>query len=82
MSRGTHITRAFVVVAVLLIGLYDLVALAAWGVDATISRVLVGGGSVVPAIPFCIGFVMGHLFWPQPKPTGQPAVGDKPTSKE
>lgn len=68
MSRGLHITRIAVVVVVLLVGVYDLIALTAWGVEATVSRVLLGGGAVVPAIPFAIGFVMGHLFWPQPRP--------------
>ena len=67
-ANGKRITGLFITAIVLIIGVYDVVAMFGFGVDATISRVLLGGAYVTPAIPFTIGFLMGHLFWPQPTP--------------
>ena len=57
-------TKAFTAVTVLLIGVYDIVALSFGGVEATISRYIVGWP---PAPIFALGYVMGHLTWPQKK---------------
>ena len=52
----------------MLIAIYDVVALAVWGVGATISRVIgVEASFDSPFIPFGFGVLMGHLFWPQPR---------------
>ena len=68
MSNGASYTRAFVVVTVLLIAVYDIVAITAWGVGATISRVVgVDASFDAPTIPFAFGMLMGHLFWHQPR---------------
>lgn len=68
MTNGASYTKAFVVVTILLIGVYDAVALFAWGTDATISRVIgVEASFASPLIPFAFGFLMGHLFWHQPR---------------
>lgn len=68
MSRGVAYTKAFMVIGVLLIAVYDMIALFTWGVDATISRVVgVNASFDAPTIPFGVGVVMGHLFWPQPR---------------
>lgn len=63
MDRGKA-TRIFVITVVLVIGIYDLAALAfGWG---TISRVVGIEDSLdAPTIPFAAGVTMGHLFWPQ-----------------
>ena len=57
-------TKAFTTVTVLLIGVYDIVALYAGGVEATISRYILDW----PTAPvFALGYAMGHLTWPQVK---------------
>lgn len=59
-------TKWFMVAMILLIAVYDIAALAIGGVDATISHVIgIEGSFDSPLIPFGVGFVMGHLFWPQ-----------------
>ena len=71
-DRGKRLTGLFITAVVLIIGVYDVVAILGFGTDATISRVLLGTSVTTPAIPFAIGFLMGHLFWPQPKPKPPP----------
>ena len=59
-------TKWFMVAIILLVAVYDLVALALAGSGATISHVVgIEGSFDSPLIPFGVGFVMGHLFWPQ-----------------
>lgn len=66
--KGAQHTKVFFLVTLLLIAVYDAIALFAWGVDATISRVVgVQGSFDAPTIPFGVGVVMGHLFWHQPR---------------
>lgn len=66
MTRSKKYTQGFVVCLILLIAVYDVIALFVWGVDATISRVIgITASFDAPTIPFGIGVVMGHLFWPQ-----------------
>lgn len=60
------ITKWLVVGVILIIAVFDLVALTVGGSDATISHVVgVEGSFHSPLIPFALGFIMGHLFWPQ-----------------
>jgi hypothetical protein len=67
-NPGVKYTRAFFVIMLLLIAVYDVLALTIWGVEATISRTIgIGASFDAPTIPFGIGIVMGHLFWPQPR---------------
>jgi hypothetical protein len=66
--KQKRITGLAITAILLLIAAYDAVAMFGFGTDATISRVVLGNSSVTPTIPFGIGFLMGHLFWPQPKP--------------
>lgn len=68
MNTGAKYTKAFFVVALLVISAYDALAVSLWGVDATISRVVgVEASFDSPFIPFGMGVVMGHLFWAQPR---------------
>jgi hypothetical protein len=61
-------TKWVMIGIIILIAVYDLVALAVAGRDATISRVVgIEGSFDSPLIPFGVGFIMGHLFWPQPQ---------------
>lgn len=71
-------TQLFITAIVLIVAVYDFAAMFIGGVDATISRVFLHGGSLVPAIPFALGYVCGHLTWPQPAP--KLAEGTKPAA--
>lgn len=57
-------TLAFICVVLVLIFGVDLYLLVAKGYKETISARLLGMGRDYPIIPFLIGIVMGHLFWP------------------
>ena len=58
-------TKWVVVAVTLLLIAYDVAALAIGGVDATISRVVLGWSRENPIIPFAVGVVCGHLWWSQ-----------------
>lgn len=62
---GNTVTKFVVVGVILLLGIYDLVAVLWFGPSATLSRVVGIEAGYVPAVPFALGFVAGHLFWPQ-----------------
>jgi hypothetical protein len=59
------ITKWFIIATVIIWIIYDIVAYNIWGVDSTISRVVINTVELWPAIAFGAGFVAGHLFWPQ-----------------
>lgn len=59
------ITKIVIVGAIAGLAFYDLIALTFGGIPATISRVLLNYSIQTPSIPFALGFLMGHLFWPQ-----------------
>jgi hypothetical protein len=56
---------AGIVVVVLLI---DLVLAVTMGIDATISVQLTAWSHIYPAIPFALGFLMGHFFAQNERP--------------
>jgi hypothetical protein len=58
------VTRALVLCAVALIGLYDVLPF--WSpVDGdTVSEVVRDAGMQSPAVPWGVGFLVGHFFWP------------------
>ncbi len=55
-------TGLVVTTGVIILGIYDLVAVAMGGVDSSVSRFLLGSAMQAPLIPFVFGFIMGHLF--------------------
>ena len=55
-------TGLIVTTGVIILGIYDLVAVTFGGVDASVSRFLLGSAMVAPLIPFVFGFICGHLF--------------------
>ena len=65
-SKWWRVTRYTIVALILIAGVYDVIAYAAGGWSSTISRQLLGGASIAPAIPLALGFILGHIFWPQP----------------
>ena len=58
------ITRLIVLAAILFLIIADVILLIRFGVEATISQVLLNWARAYPVIPFGIGFAMGHIFWP------------------
>ena len=55
-------TGLIVTIGVITLGIYDLAAVTFGGVDASVSRFLLGSAMIAPLIPFCFGFISGHLF--------------------
>lgn len=62
---AVKLTRYVIVGVVLMIGVYDMSVIALIGAHASISRTFLGDMTAAPTIPFALGFVMGHLSWPQ-----------------
>lgn len=58
-----HLTKVVLLVAVVLLILYDIVAFLWGGQDATISNVIAKLSIDNPIIPFAAGLLCGHLFW-------------------
>jgi hypothetical protein len=57
------ITKAVVLAVIVLLVLYDFVAYAFGGRDATISIVSWQFASDHPIFAFILGMVFGHIFW-------------------
>ena len=68
MSPWRKATSIGLAVLIALVVIYDIAAFAQGGVEATISRVVLGASVGNPILPFAFGIVCGHLFWPQPTP--------------
>lgn len=60
-----RITRYVIVLAMFALGIWDLVAIWFGTYESTISQQLLGASEISPFIPLAIGFILGHLFWPQ-----------------
>ena len=65
-TKGVVFTAGVIGAAVLALSAYDIYTYAKNGVDSTISRVLYRGAKSEPTISFALGYLMGHLFAPQP----------------
>ena len=55
-------TRAVLVLAAVLLGAYDLVALGLAGPPATVSRVCLDWAERFPLFPLAVGVLIGHVF--------------------
>lgn len=55
-------TKLFVTIAMIIIGLYDAVAVTFFGVDGSISRYIQNLGFSSPIFVLMVGFLLGH-FW-------------------
>ena len=64
-NKGILYTRIVVLAVVALLIIYDIAIFAISGVDATISRVVLGWARDLTIIVLGVGILMGHLFWPQ-----------------
>ena len=58
-----RLTTWVILAAILLLGVYDVVAVVNGGVSATISYEVMQAGYHWPAIAFAAGFLCGHWFW-------------------
>ena len=57
------ITGLVLVVTIALLIIYDVVAIAKGGTEASISSVIIAFSYRMPMASFISGFVCGHLFW-------------------
>ena len=74
MPKGVEHTRTAMIVTacVIILGIYDLIAVATGGVVSSISRFLQDAGFRAPALVFSIGFICGHIFgYMPPKSSGK-----------
>ena len=67
MKNARAITGAILIVCVAALIVWDVFAAAFGGPGATISELTLGTSLRHPVIPFAVGVVCGHLFWPQKK---------------
>ena len=58
------LTESVIYGTIMLLIVYDIFILLDKGVEQTISSVLLKLGQKYPIIPFGIGVVFGHIFWP------------------
>lgn len=56
-------TIVFVWVILILIFVYDVIAIMVDGTEGSISHLLIVWSYNYPVFTFLVGFVMGHLFW-------------------
>lgn len=76
VSRWRTLWKVLVAAVAALIIVIDIVAFVGWGGDATLSGLALDTALVHPTLPLVVGFVLGHLFWPQRLPAIKEA--DKP----
>ncbi len=58
------LTEAVIYGSIIVLVVYDIFILLDKGVDQTISSVLLKISKNYPIIPFALGIVFGHIFWP------------------
>lgn len=61
---GKTVTKFALLFALVALLAYDLFAVYRYGFDGTISVVVFTLAKSAPIIPFLVGVVVGHLFWP------------------
>jgi len=57
------ITKIFILVIGVAIGVYDVYAIGQGGTEASISQTIYIWAYKYPAFTFFMGFICGHLFW-------------------
>lgn len=62
--NGATFVAGVLMFCITFVGIYDVIALAAWGQAYTVSYVIKGWSSQFPMIPLIIGLVLGHILWP------------------
>lgn len=64
-EMNPKITRFILLVVVIALIVFDIFVAADSTTGNTISEVTLSIARKHPVLPFCIGIVCGHLFWPQ-----------------
>lgn len=64
MNKLSRLTIAFVVVLVVVVTAFDVWTLAFRGYETTISWVIYKASQGWPIIPYALGVLTGHLFFP------------------
>lgn len=71
------LTGSVIVVAILVLAIYDVYAYMEGGTEGTISHVIMSWSYSHPAFTFAFGFLCGHLFWRiREKPRGPDKAGN------
>ncbi len=65
MAMSRRLTTAILVTIVLVAIVWDIVVAVNRTPGDTISELTLSWAHEHPVLPFCIGIVVGHLFWPQ-----------------
>lgn len=63
MTKYRKITALFIGLTIFLIAAFDVFIFIKGGTEATISWMIFEWSHAHPVVPFCFGFIMGHLFW-------------------
>jgi hypothetical protein len=66
------VTVWFIVGLIVAVLVYDMWVATNGTPGDTISEVVLGASVRYPALPLLVGFVLGHLFWPQALPSDTP----------
>lgn len=61
---NNNITEIVIFSTIIILIIYDIFILLKKGSKYTISSVLLELGKKYPIIPFFLGIVFGHIFWP------------------
>ena len=59
-----NITQAFIIALIAVIAAFDAGVVYVWGQEQSISRHLYNISVAYPIVPFAVGVVVGHVFWP------------------
>jgi len=68
------LTKYFIFISIVLIIIYDIFAICSYGVDATISRLVIDWSYDYPILVLPVGVLMGHFFWSQPNPEDKESI--------
>lgn len=64
MNNAPVVVAVALLLMFFLVGIYDSYLLAFGVQGVTVSSVIQGWASSYPVLPFLLGVVAGHLFWP------------------
>jgi len=56
---------ALMLISALIVGAWDIVAVARGTPADTVSRTMLDWSAIYPVLPLVIGIILGHTFWPQ-----------------
>lgn len=62
--RPNEVTALLLIITLFAAGMYDIAVLFLYGVNATISAVIIDWSQRFILLPYLAGFIMGHIFFP------------------